>query len=103
MCHLWQVHGRVAVHCSPVPQYLVACQADRPFMHVWAWGKVRCFGGCVRVCVRVRTRVRACLCACVCAREYIARVCAQDLHAVISSSSFLLTVVTKGPVQRVAA
>ncbi len=80
----------MAVHCSPVPQYLVACQADRPFMHVWAWGKVRCFGGCVRVCVRVRRRVRACvsvcawvggwvcacLCACVRAREYIARVCA---------------------------
>lgn len=33
------VHGRVAAHCMPTPQYLVACQADRPFMHVWAWGK----------------------------------------------------------------
>ena len=46
VCVWRQVHGRVAAHTLPTPQYLVACQADRPFMHEWAGGKVRSGAGC---------------------------------------------------------
>jgi hypothetical protein len=35
------VFGRLAAHTAPAVQYLVGCQSDRPFINVWAWGKVR--------------------------------------------------------------
>ena len=37
------VAGAPSPHGARVCQYVVACQGDKPFVNVWAWGKVRRF------------------------------------------------------------
>ena len=91
------VTASATLHGAPTVQYIVSCQADKPFINVWQWGKVRlvfqgasCSTGgrvveaqhlacasracvsasvcvCVFVCARAYVRVCICLCAYVCA------------------------------------
>ena len=35
------VTASATLHGAPTVQYIVSCQADKPFINVWQWGKVR--------------------------------------------------------------